>query len=266
MVLSLLAAFFGSSIICCCGDDAIEGNGPSSGGENADPQPVAVQTVMVNGTSFQMILVEGGTFTMGSGIKNETLHEVKLSSFYIGQTEVTQELWQAVTGSNPSELKGNKRPVETVSWNDCQTFITKLNALTGKKFRLPTEAEWEYAARGGKLSKGYTYSGSNNLDEVAWSGVLASDDPNYGTHDVGTKAPNELGIYDMTGNVYEWCQDWWGSYGKDSQINPTGPTSGTWRVARGGGWGGQAGPARVSARANWLPTDATGNIGFRLAL
>ena len=199
------------------------------------------QTFMVKGVEFKMIKVEGGTFSMGATSEQEydalscekPVHSVTLSDYYIGETEVTQELWEAVMGSNPSYFEGdNQRPVENVSWNDCQKFIKKLNRLTGKEFRLPTEAEWEYAARGGKYSRGYKYSGSDNADEVAWY------DSNSGskTHPVKTKKDNELGLYDMSGNVWEWCNDWWGCYQSNSQTNPTGPSEGESRVLRGGGW------------------------------
>ncbi len=172
-------------------------------------KPAISQTFTVNGVSFKMIFVEGGTFTMGATAELESdalggekpTHRVTLSSYMIGETEVTQELWQAVMGGNPSLHKGARNPVEWVSWNDCQEFIDKLNRLTGRKFGLPTEAQWEYAARGGNRSKGYKYSGSNNIDELAWY------DGNSGTHLVATKKPNELGIYDMSGNLWEWCQD-----------------------------------------------------------
>ncbi|MBR5634374.1 MAG: formylglycine-generating enzyme family protein [Prevotella sp.] len=218
-----------------------------------------------------MIAVDGGTFTMGAtseqgndAYDNEKpAHKVTVSSFAIGQTEVTQELWQAVMGSNPSYFKGAKRPVEDVSWNDCQTFIAKLNQLTGKKFRLPTEAEWEYAARGGKNSKGYKYAGSNTIGEVAWY------DGNSGeTHEVAKKKPNELGLYDMSGNVWEWCQDWYGSsyYSNSPQTNPTGPSSGSNRVDRGGSWDDSAGNCRVSYRYADYPDDGDDYIGLRLAL
>jgi formylglycine-generating enzyme required for sulfatase activity len=220
-------------------------------------------TYTVNGVSFTMIPVEGGTFQMGStteGSCEKPVHQVTLSSFSIGQTEVTQELWQAVMGSNPSYFKGSKRPVEQVSWNDCQTFITKLNQLTGKTFRLPTEAEWEYAARGGNKSKGYVYSGSNEIDDVAWYTSNSNS-----THDVATKSPNELGIYDMSGNVYEWCQDWYGSYSSGSQTNPTGPTSGSDRVERGGGWSSNATYCSVANRLSRTPTRSIIYLGFRLA-
>ena len=137
-------------------------------------------------------------------------------------------------GSNPSYWKGPKLPVEYVSWYDCQEFIKKLNALTGQNFRLPTEAEWEYAARGGSKSQGYEYSGSNNLDDVAWYDSNSGDK----THDVATKKPNELGLFDMSGNVLEWCQDWYGRdyYSSSPSSNPTGPASGSYRVQRGGSW------------------------------
>ena len=221
-------------------------------------------TYTVNGVSFTMIPVEGGVFQMGSTTGNsgeKPVHQVTVSSFSIGQTEVTQELWQAVMGSNPSFFSGSKRPVEQVSWNDCHTFITKLNQLTGKTFRLPTEAEWEYAARGGNKSKGYVYSGSNEIDDVAWSFSYSSST----THDVAIKSPNELGIYDMSGNVWEWCQDWYGSYSSDSQTNPTGPTSGSFRVERGGCWNGTAMVCRVANRSYDTPTVANNNKGLRLA-
>ena len=194
------------------------------------------QTISVNGVSFTMIAVEGGTFQMGatseqgSDADNDEspVHSITLSDYYIGETEVTQELWETVMGSNPSNFKGSQKPVEQVSWNDCKQFITKLNQLTGKNFRLPTEAELEYAARGGNKSQGYKYSGNNTIDDVAWY----KDNSNSKTHNVKTKSPNELGIYDMSGNVWEWCEDWYGNYSSDSLTNPTGPSSGYSRVLR----------------------------------
>lgn len=206
----------------------------------------------VNGVSFTMVAVEGGTFTMGATSEQgsdayddeKPAHQVTLSDYYIGETEVTQELWQAVMGSNPSNFAGNlQRPVECVSWNDCQIFITKLNNLTGENFRLPTEAEWEYAARGGNASEGYKYSGSNSIGDVAWYW-------DNSTHPVKTKQANELGIYDMSGNVYEWCADWYSSsyYSSSPQDNPTGPSSGSYRVLRGGGWRNFARDCRVAYR------------------
>ena len=233
-------------------------------GGSEDPDPSGV-TYTVNGVSFNMIPIEGGTFQMGStdGDDDEKpVHNVTLSSYSIGETEVTQALWTAVMGTNPSNNKGDNLPVENVSWDNCQTFITKLNQLTGKTFRLPTEAEWEFAAKGGTKSKGYTYSGSNTLGNVAWY----DGNSGYETHPVATKQANELGIYDMSGNVWEWCQDWYGSYSSSAQSNPTGPTSGSFRVLRGGGWGGSASIWRSANRGSHSPGLIRNNLGFRLAL
>ena len=236
-------------------------------------------TFTVNGVSFNMIAVTGGTFTMGATAEQgsdaysdeKPAHQVTLSDYCIGETEVTQELWQAVMGSNPSYFTGNlQRPVEQVSWNDCQEFIKKLNQLTGKTFRLPTEAEWEYAARGGSQSQGYKYAGSNTIGDVAWyydnSYNKGSSHPDYGTHPVGQKHPNELGLYDMSGNVWEWCQDWYGDYSSGSQTNPNGPSSGSYRVSRGGSWYYDAGHCRVSDRDSSTPTNRDNDLGLRLAL
>ncbi len=238
----------------------------------------------VNGVSFTMVQVEGGTFTMGATAEQgsdvddceKPAHEVTLSTFLIGQIEVTQELWQAVMGSNPSEFNGGsyginlQRPVEQVSWNDCQQFIAKLNEMTGKTFRLPTEAEWEYAARGGNRSKGFRYSGSDAIDDVAWYwGNIPSNihgTAGYGTQVVASKLPNELGIYDMSGNVYEWCQDWYGSYSAEAQSNPTGPASGSYRVDRGGSWPYLTIDCRVSFRDYNAPDLYYNWLGLRLAL
>ena len=227
------------------------------------------QTFTAGGVSFTMVAVEGGTFQMGapdSDTDAETYekpqHAVTLSDFYIGETEVTQALWKAVTGSNPSNIVGDKLPVEKVSWEDCQAFITKLNAMTGQTFRLPTEAEWEYAARGGKKSQGCMYSGSNDIDLVAWY-----FDNSVNTHEVGTKAANELGLFDMSGNVYEWCQDWYGDYSSEAQTNPTGSETGSYRVLRGGGCGYFAWFCRVSYRnGNCPPSFRDSYLGLRLAM
>ena len=228
------------------------------------------RTVTVGNVQFTMIRVDGGTFQMGATSEQgsdaydseKPAHSVTLSPYYIGETEVTQALWEAVMGNNPSHFKGMDKPVEQVSWNDCQEFIRKLNAATGLQFRLPTEAEWEYAARGGNKSRGYKYSGSNNLDDVAWYGSNSSSS----THDVKTKQPNELGIYDMSGNVWEWCQDWYGSYSAGSQTNPTGASSGSYRVSRGGSWFDFAGLCRVARRSLFTPGSRYNNLGLRLAL
>ena len=224
----------------------------------------------VDGVTFTMVLVKGGSFTMGAtseqgsdAVSDEKpTHSVTLSDYYIGQTEVTQALWQAVMGSNPSRWKSNNLPVEKVSWYDCQQFITKLNQLTGRHFRLPTEAEWEYAARGGNKSRSFKYAGSKDVGSVAWF------DGNSGskTHPVGQKQANELGLYDMTGNVGEWCQDWSGSYSSSAQTNPQGPSSASYRVNRGGGWYNGARGCRVSYRSRNEPSLSSGNLGLRLAL
>ena len=218
---------------------------------------------------FEMVYVAGGTFTMGATSEQgddaydseKPTHSVTLSDYYIGKYEVTQAQWRAVMGSNPSNFTGDNNPVEYVSWNDIQDFISKLNEQTGKNFRLPTEAEWEYAARGGNKSNGYKYSGSNTIGDVAWY----DDNSGSKTHAVGTKQPNELGIYDMSGNVYEWCSDWYGGYSSDSQTNPTGPSSGSYRVLRGGSWNRSAGCCRVSNRNGSSPDNRYNYGGFRLA-
>ena len=228
------------------------------------------QTITVNGVSFEMVYVEGGTFDMGatteqgSDAENDEkpVHSVTLSDYYIGRCEVTQELWEAVMGSNPSLFKGAQYPVECVSWNDCQNFIKKLNSLTGRTFRLPTEAEWEYAARGGNKSLHYKYSGSGNIGNVAWY----DDNSGSSTHAVGTKSPNEFGIYDMSGNVWEWCSDWKGGYSAGAQTNPQGPSSGSFRVLRGGSWDYDAGYCRVSCRDDDDPYYSDNFIGLRLVL
>ena len=189
----------------------------------------------VNGAPIEMIEVEGGTFMMGDHMEQRAdalpLHEVTLDTYYVGRTEVTQQLWTAVMGYNNSYFKGKYRPVETIDYDEVQAFIIKLNKLTGINFRLLTEAEWEYAARGGNKSKGYIYSGSNDLDEVGWT---VYNNVINATHNVANKAPNELGIYDMTGNVWEWCSDYNGAYTSEPQKNPTGPTWQSWHQARGG--------------------------------
>ncbi len=235
---------------------------------------VETRIYTVGGVDFKMVAVEGGTFTMGAtpeqgndAADNEKpAHQVTLSSYCIGETEVTQALWVAVMGDNPSVFKGNlMRPVECVSWDDCQEFIARLNQLTGQKFRLPTEAEWEFAARGGNKSQGYKYAGSNTINEVAWY-CYNVPSQSGDTQPVATKRPNELGLYDMSGNVSEWCQDLFGSYSSEPQTNPTGPSSGYYVVVRGGCWFFYAQNCRVSYRQNGSPLIAADTLGFRLAL
>lgn len=223
-----------------------------------------------------MVFVAGGTFLMGATIeqlgdaaKDETpTHQVTLDSFYICKYQVTQSLWEEVMGHNPSYFKGENLPVENVSWNECQDFILRLNAMSGKNFRLPTEAEWEFAARGGNNSRGYKYAGSNNLNEVAWYG----DNSGKQTHPVGTKSPNELGLYDMSGNVWEWCQDWYGKYNIKVEKNPQGPmisffrTFFSSRVLRGGSWDSLAWSCRLSFRNLGSPGHRGSYYGLRLVL
>ena len=233
------------------------------------------EVLRVGNVSYRMIYVSGGTFTMGATSEMEgeydwdqpedeekPTHQVTLSSYYIGETEVTQALWKAVMGRNPSRFKGDDLPVGNVSWDDCQTFISKLNALTGKRFRLPTEAEWEFAARGGNQSRHTQYSGSSRIDDVAWYWSNCGEK----THPVKTKQPNELGIYDMSGNVDEWCQDRYGSYGSYAQTNPTGASSGSKRVLRGGGWLSEASWCRPSHRCYCTPEHSNSDLGLRLVL
>ena len=218
---------------------------------------------------MEMVFVQGGTFTMGCTSEQgkdckkdeKPAHQVTVSDFYIGKYEVTQAQWQVIMGSNPSRFqKGDNYPVEKVSWNDVQEFIRKLNTQTGKNYRLPTEAEWEFAARGGNGSMGYKYSGSNIAGDVAWY----VDDSKLETNTVGTKSPNELGIYDMSGNVSEWCSDCYGYYNSNAQTNPQGPSSRIDRVLRGGGWGNKARSVRTTYRIRSAPGNRSFSIGFRL--
>ena len=237
---------------------------------SSSPSGNTITIPVKNGISIEMVKVEAGSFNMGATPEMENpydsekpVHRVTLTNnYYIGKYEVTQALWQAVMGSNPSGFKGDNLPVEEVSWNECQDFISKLNAMTGKRFRLPTEAEWEYAARDGNKSRGYQYSGSNTLGDVAWySGNSSSR-----THAVGTKQPNELGIYDMAGNVWEWCQDWYGSYSSSPQTNPTGAVNELYPVYRGGSWNSSARDCRTSYRDYFTPVFRNIDLGLRLVL
>jgi len=224
-----------------------------------------------NLTDPEMVFVDGGTFLMGcnneqesNNYEDDTMHSVMINSFYIAKYPVTQMYWQAYMDNNPSYFNGDNLPVERVSWEEAQEFIRRLNAATGKQYRLPTEAEWEYAARGGNKSHGFQYSGDNNLNNVAWYEYNSG----MSTHPVGTKLPNELGIYDMSGNVWEWCSDWYDPnyYLNSQQVDPSGPSSGSLRVIRGGGscYGG-SGSCSVYDRSNSPPSRRNYNLGFRLA-
>ena len=223
----------------------------------------------VKGIEYPMVYISGGSFLMGSedpttdADDERPIHHVTLSSYFIGKYEVTQDLWEAVMESNPSRFKGSRKPVERVVWDDCQEFIRELNSLTGQNFRLPTEAQWEFAARGGTSSKGYKYSGSNYIDSVGWY----SGNGGRKTHEVGMKSPNELGIYDMSGNVEEWCSDWDSSYESFAQTNPTGPSSGKYRVYRGGSWESYfERDCCVTSRGANNPNNRLDRIGLRLCL
>ena len=237
------------------------------------------ETFTVEGVSFTMVFVQGGTYIMGSGTNSDdTPHWVTLSDFSIGQTEVTQELWLAVMGYNPSWFCSNEgyednlqRPVEEVNWYMCQDFIAKLNRLTGRTFRLPTEAEWEFAAKGGIRSRDYLFSGSNDIDEVGWYGLNLPLECGWSTQSVGMKKPNELGIYDMTGNVFELCQDWFGKYPDYPQTNPTGPSEdeiGAGKVVRGGSWY-ETSPEKLYTTSHMFSIYLYGistNVGLRLVI
>lgn len=243
--------------------------------------------ISIGNISFAMIRVDGGSFTMGATKEQESdgdpsespAHQVTLSSFHIGETEVTQELWEAIMGNNPSSFKGPKLPVDHINWNDCQLFINKLNQQTGLSFRLPTEAEWEFAARGGNKNRNSKFSGSNDVEAVAWfwknSGKKRlNGEWNYSKirpnncmpHNVKSKKANELGLYDMSGNLWEWVEDWSGDYTPSAQNNPKGPISGDWRVIRGGGWDSESSDCRVSRRRDYSPEGRSNFLGLRIAL
>lgn len=231
-----------------------------------------------DGISIEMVKVEAGTFMMGAtreGMRYEKMdkkelpaHKVSLTKeYFIGKFEVTQLLWNTIMENNPSKNKGEKLPVEQVSWNDCQIFIAKLNRITGRKFRLPTEAEWEYAARGGNKSKGYLYSGSDIAEDVAWyNAVSGRRIGSSHSRKVGAKHANELGLFDMSANVYEWCQDFWVEYNNQEQIDPVGPQKGINHVYRGGSWYTDVYKCYPSWRDYGNPDLRRDDLGFRLAL
>lgn len=225
--------------------------------------------------AFEMLWVEGGVFDMGSNAKEayddeKPVHKVQVSSFWMGEFAVTQALWAYVMKENPSDFKGANRPVENVSYNDIvEEFLPRLNSMTGHAYRLPTEAEWEYAAKGGKYGQKYpfTYAGSNKLEEVGWY----DENSQHETQAVGLKTPNLLGLYDMSGNVREWCSDWYAEdfYRSSTvavSVNPVGPATGSFRVFRGGSWLGDALLCRATFRYDSTPTFRNNYVGFRLVL
>jgi formylglycine-generating enzyme required for sulfatase activity len=243
------------------------GEGAVSGGHTSDPSG---RTHTIQSINYKMVYISHGTFMMGSPsseanrYSNERQHKVTLTKgFYMGVTEVTQGQWKAVMGNNPSRFKGDNRPVEQVSWNDCKEFIRKLNRHEGgNKYRLPTEAEWEYACRAGTTTRFCFGDSDSRLDDYAWySGNSSSK-----THSVAQMRPNAWGLYDMHGNVWEWCQDWYDkNYPSGHVTDPEGPSSGSARVGRGGGWGFDARGCRSAFRCYGTPGSRLSFLGFRLA-
>ena len=279
-----------------CNKDENGGNGSATPTPTTD-DPVfdSVHAVTVNGVTFKILKVEGGTFTMGAPSTEQYTdewerpqHAVTLSTFYMSETEVTQELWQAVMGTDVQEMwrrefnrrlvageisgsfvdytsnwgRGNNYPMYCITYYDCDTFITRLNAFTHLHFRMPTEAEWEFAARGGNKNIGNMYPGSNNSDQVAWH----IDNSGDHTHPVKGKLPNELGLYDMGGNVAEWTSDWRGTYSSMAQTNPQGPATGTSRSIRGGNYYSYARYGRVASRLGYTPEKTASGCGLRLVM
>ena len=226
-------------------------------------------TVLLPGES-EMMMVEGGAFTMGISddenpahtVYERPPHQVTLTSFKIAKYPVTQKQWNAIMEHNPSHFIGDNLPVENVSWDDAQIFISRLNEATGKHYRLPTEAEWEFAARGGNKSNRYKYSGHDKMDLAGWY----THNSDRISHPVGQMAQNELGIYDMSGNVWEWCQDWASEYSAQAQTNPQGPETGTCRITRGGSYISDYLKCRVSFRNSANPSETNDETGFRILL
>ena len=242
-------------------------------------QDSIVSVLVAEGVEMEMVWVEGGSFTMGSnatpkGVKltyalARPEHRVSLDSYFIGRYEVTQAVWKAVMGENPSKFKGDNLPVECVSWNEAQQFAMRLSQMTGRRFRLPSEAEWEYAARGGEKGcapkqRNFPYAGCerNQLDNHCWYCVNSDGC----THPVGRLQPNALGLYDMSGNVAEWCQDWVDAYTPDEQTNPRGPKQGENRVLRGGHYNSTSAACTVYDRGWYLPTGKYELYGLRLVM
>ena len=239
-------------------------------GNKAPEEPTEILPEPIKEIIDNMVEVEGGTFIMGATPEQgeeafndeKPPHKVTVSTFHIGRYPVTQEQWKAVMGSNPSYFQGERHPGEQVNWMDCQDFVKKLSKITGLKFRLPTEAEWEYAARGGKKGKGHKYSGGDLLAQIAWY----NENSGGTSHEVGQKAPNELGLYDMSGNIWEWVQDWKGDFTNEEQMNPKGPEEGDERICRGGGWNREHDRCRVSYRGDDLPDLRYRSLGLRVVM
>lgn len=262
-------------VVACEPDNSGDGGQDGGNGGDGNKAPYGdtyVETAL--GLDMMMVYVDSGSFMMGATEEQGEdafemeypVHKVSLSPYYIATVEVTQAQWRAVMGSDPSYFKGDSLPVEQVSWDDAMAFCVKLSEETGKKYTLPTEAQWEFAARGGNLSQGYKYSGSDSIGEVAWYDKNSWDNENsrYQTHPVGEKKANELGLYDMSGNVWEWCLDWAELYSLEDAVNPQGPGEGSNRVIRGGSWGDIARDCRVSGRGSDAPGDRNRNLGFRV--
>ena len=241
--------------------------------EEEEEESIDKHYVSVGNVSFAMISVEGGTFDLGAtpeqglyaAFDEKPSIQVTVSSFYLAEVPVTQALWTAIMGDNPSHFKGDNLPVERVSWEDCQEFIKRLNIQTGIKFRLPTEAEWEYAARGGQHSRHHKYSGADDNDKSDY--LWFKENSQSLSHEVKTKLPNELELYDMNGNISEWCGDWYfNSYANNGKrVNPKGPSSGVAKVYRGGSWDDKAMNCRVSKRFSMNPIFKNKLVGLRLA-
>ena len=245
-----------------------EDNTESAAKENVIENKTEI-TIEANGVAIPMKLISGGTFTMGGSLEgidykdNELpAHSMEVESFYMSEYEVTQQLWTAVMGTNPSEFIGEQNPVENVNWYDCVEFTKKLCSLTGKTFRLPTEAEWEYAAKGGANQENYEFAGSNHIGDVAW----AASNSGKTTHPVGQKRCNGCGLYDMSGNVYEWCSSWYAPYTVETMYNPMGPDYGEDKVFRGGSWKYSDTYCRVTYRPHTNPYGRYNNLGLRLVL
>lgn len=277
-IKKVLPRFFGVLVAVLCVlsvscKKTIDDEDDEEEGEVSGPVTEYSDRIVINleGITYTLRKVTGGTFAMGadtarddqSQLDERIVHNVTLSTYFIGETEVTQALWTKVTGTNPSYFQGATLPVESVSFSTIMgTFIPQLNRATGLNLRLPTEAEWEFAARGGNNSQHYRYSGSENASEVAWH----TGNSDHQSHPVKRKACNELNLYDMSGNVGEWCSDWYDIYTSNSQTNPSGPYSGSHHVVRGGSWLEAERYVRSTCRMRYLPNSTNYFVGFRLAM